>query len=44
MDEEEYIKHYKAIDFERKIQNISLYHSVKRAVVEVVNEMFEAEG
>lgn len=39
MDDEEYIQHYKSIDFQQKIQNINLYASVKKALVEVVNEM-----
>lgn len=44
MDDEEYIQHYKAIDFQQKIQNINLYASVKKAIVEVVNEMFSEEN
>lgn len=40
MNDEEYIQHYKAIDFQQKIQNINFYASVKKALVEVVNEMF----
>lgn len=43
MDDEEYIQHYKAIDFQQKIQNFNLYASVKKALVEVVNEMFRSE-
>lgn len=43
MDDEEYIRHYQAIDFQQKIQNFNLYASVKKAIVEVANEMLSSE-
>ena len=43
MDDEEYIQHYKVIDFQQKIQNINIYASVKKALVEVMNEMFSKD-
>lgn len=43
MDDEEYIEHYKGIDFQQKIQNINLYASMKKVLAEVVNEMSNSE-
>lgn len=43
MDDEEYIQHYQAIDFHQKIQNINMYSTMKKVMVEVVNEMFNSE-
>ena len=44
MDDEEYIQHYKAIDFQQKIQNINLYSTMKKVMVEVANGMFSEEN
>lgn len=40
MDEEEYIKHFKAIDFKLKMDYQNMYVSVKNALVEVANDLF----
>ena len=44
MDDEEYKQHYKEIDFQQKIQNINLYSTMKKVMVEVVNGMFSEEN
>ena len=44
MDDEEYIQHYKAIDLQQKIQNINLYSTMKKVMVEVANGMFSEEN
>lgn len=43
MDDEEYIEKYKAIDFQMKMQKQLIYTATKRAISEVVNEMFAKE-
>jgi hypothetical protein len=43
MEEAEYIEKYRAIDFQMKMERQNMYLSVRKAVVEVVNEMFKKE-
>lgn len=43
MDEAEYIEKYKAIDFNMKMQRQITYSATRKALVEVLNEMFKKE-
>ncbi|AIQ00738.1 hypothetical protein [Ornithobacterium rhinotracheale] len=43
LEEDEYIKHFQALDYHLKVQNRLMYNSFRRALTEVVNELFSSE-
>lgn len=43
MDEDEYTKHFRAIDFQMKMQKQIHYLSTRKALTEVIDEMFSKE-
>uniref|UniRef100_UPI0039A6F322 hypothetical protein n=1 Tax=Ornithobacterium rhinotracheale TaxID=28251 RepID=UPI0039A6F322 len=40
LSEEDYITHFQAVDFHLKVQNRLMYNAFKKALAEVVNELF----
>uniref|UniRef100_UPI0039A74355 hypothetical protein n=1 Tax=Ornithobacterium rhinotracheale TaxID=28251 RepID=UPI0039A74355 len=39
-DEDEYIRYFQAVDYHLKVQNRLMYNAFKKALAEVVNELF----